>query len=174
MHWRRYASNETLTKHQDIGSQQDEEKVVGTYREAVDFAKDPLIHLFYGHIRAGLLAFTQPNQTPADALLKYKYMLRLAEAYLGAKYDFDFAEFRRKLENEIEDEGERLLKEVEKVAELLDTGSVRVVEIALRLRRREILNWYREQTEDEDDINDTSDSINIPAAQDNTGVGENE
>lgn len=148
----------------------EDQKGLGTYREVVDFAKDPLIHMFYAHLRAGLQAFSTEGQNPEQALMKYKYMLRLAESYLGAKYGFDFVEFRRQLVEEYDDEAERLLAEVQKVAELMEQ-STRTVEIVLRLRRRENLEFLEEQKELEKEPEDEGDSDG-KNAEESEGKGE--
>lgn len=159
---RRSGSDETVLKglmkeNNEIANQ----KSLGQYQEVIDFARDPLIHLFYAHIRAGLNAFAQENQRPEEALLKYKYMLRLGEAYIGTKYGVDFVKVRQDIAKETDDESERLLREVEKIAELLDRGT-RNVEVVLYLTKQDVLDFYREQKEEmkakEGEEGDTSDA----------------
>jgi len=106
---------------------------IGDFIEKIDFSNDPNIFLFYRHFLTGLSAFANPQQTTDESFEKYKIMLRLAEGFLSAKFNFDFVEFRKQIAQEVEDDAERLSREVQKIAELLDSKKRRVdVQIAFK------------------------------------------
>jgi len=163
-YYRKNGSTETALKWLmgEEGEGDTIKKTLGSYNEVIDFAKDPLMHMFYAHIRSGLKAFSQEGQDSEQALLKYKYMLRLAEAFLGEKYGEDFVEIRKNIAQEVEDDAERLLREVQKVAELLEKGTRRV-EVVLYLAKKDILDFHREQQKEFGDGGDEGGEAESPS-----------
>lgn len=130
----------TEKKNQEV-----KEKVLGEYVEEIDFEKDPCIHMFYKHMNAAVIAFTNPNQSASEAFEKYLAMLRIAEEFLGRKFDFDFSAFRKKLEGNGKNKHEIVLEEVKKIAELLERRT-RKITIVLRFKKPKV----------EDEKSDTS------------------
>jgi len=110
------------------------EKELGEYQEIVDFAKDPIIHMFYQHIRAGLMSYSNPNQSAEERFNSYLQMLRIAEALLGQKFGFDFVQFRKEIKNKHSDKTNQLLEEIKKLAELLDSRT-RKINISIVFRK---------------------------------------
>lgn len=102
------------------------EKNLGEYQEIIDFSKDPIIHMFYQHIKAGLMSYSNPNQSTEERFNSYLQMLRIAEALLGQKFGFDFVQFRKEIKKEHNDKTDQLLEEIKKVAELLDSKTRKI------------------------------------------------
>ncbi len=121
------------------------EKQLGEYQEIIDFAKDPIIHLFYQHIKAGLMSYSNPNQSSEDRFNSYLQMLRIAEALLGQKFNFDFVDFRKKIKNKHADKTDQLLKEIKKVAELLDSRT-RKINISIVFRKTKNAESEKEES----------------------------
>lgn len=113
-----------------------QKKKLGEYIEHIDFASDPNIHLFYQHLQAGLEAFKNPQQSPDESFSKYLQMLRIAESFLGAKFDVDFKKIREEAKKQTDDPTEQILIEIEKVAELLDkrTRKIKVTLVFKKVR----------------------------------------
>ncbi len=141
----------TEKKNQEV-----KEKVLGEYVEEIDFEKDPCIHMFYKHMNAAVIAFTNPNQSASEAFEKYLMMLRIAEEFLGRKFDFDFSAFRKELRKKLKENGEEegrnkqnkhkiVLEEVKKIAELLERRT-RKITIVLKFKKPKV----------EDEKSDTS------------------
>lgn len=124
---------------------QTESKSLGSYFEIVDFSQDPIVHLFYAHIRAGLAAFQGDiTGNPDAAISKYKFMLRLGETLLGEKFGFDFIQFRRDLDQRTDlSEGEKLMEEVKQVSRLLE-NRVRKIEIVLHFSKADVMDFAKE------------------------------
>lgn len=132
-------------KEKNTNQPSQDTKSLGSYYEVVDFANDPIIHLFYAHIRAGLNAFQNDvTGNPDAAIRKYKFMLRLGETLLGEKFGFDFVKFRRELEQRKDlSEGEKLMEEMKQISRLLE-NRVRKVEIVLHFAKSDVMDFAKE------------------------------
>lgn len=113
--------NDTLIKNVEKDS-----KSIGDFTEKIDFSNDPNMYLFYKHMAAGLLSFTQQGQTPENSISRYKSMLRVAEGFIGGKFGVDFIKLRKDLESEGYSEADILLKEIEVISFLLNQRSRKV------------------------------------------------
>lgn len=140
---------------------------IGEFIEKIDFSNDPNIFLFYRHFLTGLQAFANPQQTTEESFNKYKIMLRLAEGFLSAKFNFDFTQFRKEIEQQTENEGERLALEVRKIAELLDSKK-RKIDVQIAFKKEAVDDETEKLFEDEDSDIDHDDAESVLMPQSDT------
>lgn len=136
------------TENKESATETDIQIGLGKYPEIIKLENDPTLFQFFQHIRAGIDAFKNPQQSAEDSFKKYLVMFRIGEAFLGEKFGVDFSEVRKKAKEDfilkkkeenlkIDDkslENEILLAEVKEIADLLDT-KVRTVNLVLHLKK---------------------------------------
>ncbi len=77
--------------------------------ERIDMEKDPIIRLFWQHIRAGLIAFANTNISAEDAYARYKHLISLAHKFLYFGQNQD-AEPKDEIDEKVKDIVEVMLK----------------------------------------------------------------
>jgi len=126
-----------------------EQRVLGNYYEIVDFANDPIMNVFYSHVKAALLAFANDQSgNEKVAINKYLFLFRRGAALLFRKFGLDYVEWKKQLDREDLSEGEKLLKEMEKIAELLEQRA-RKIQIVLRFTKKGVIDFAREMIEED-------------------------
>lgn len=96
-------------------NKEEEEKTL-EIEERVDIRKDPILYIFWKHLNAGLLAFSNTNISAEDAYMRYEKLIKMGYKFLKSSFeDGQEGEGEVELEDAIKRIVEILLKRKRKI-----------------------------------------------------------